>query len=212
MNRFMVTIVGVLASALLMTFTAKAAADPVQDADYKVLTHPETVSFQGGKIAITEVFWYGCPYCQEFEPLFNSWVAEHSDRIVLTRIPASSSSNLVPGAKVFYALKDLGLLQHFHDAFLAAVHSDSVDVTEKESILSWFAVHGVDRQVFQNSYDSEQVANQVEEARKQVLSAQVLSIPSLIVDGKYLTSSRMARGYQQVLKVVDYLLAKARTN
>lgn len=35
-------------------------------------------------------------------------------------------------------------------------------------------------------------------------------VPSLIIDGKYITSSSMAGGNVQVLKVADYLIARAR--
>jgi thiol:disulfide interchange protein DsbA len=188
------------------------AANPVASVDYSVLSHPVVSVESGNKVHITEVFWYGCPYCQEFEPLFNSWIAQHSNQIVLNRIPAPVGPNLIPGARVFYALKDLGLLTQFHEQFLAAAHAGNVDVTDQKSIVSWFVSHGVDKNAFEAAYNSEQVTKQVQQARKEVLGIEVTSIPSLVVDGKYLTSSRMARGYTQVLKVADFLIARVRTN
>ncbi|HUX51022.1 MAG TPA: thiol:disulfide interchange protein DsbA/DsbL [Spirochaetia bacterium] len=197
---------------LVLFSTSSAAAAPVAWVDYSVLSHPVVTAESGNKMHITEIFWYGCSYCQEFEPLFESWIAQHSDQIILNRIPAPIGPNLVPGARVFYALKDLGILPDFHEKFLAAVHADDVDVTDQKSIVSWFVSHGIDRTSFEAAYNSERVTKQVEHAKQEVLGIEVTSIPSLVIDGKYLTSSRMARGYTQVLKVTDFLISKARSN
>lgn len=202
----------VLAALLLVisaaAVSAEPAAAPVAGVDYSKLSSPEPVPAHAGRVQVTEVFWYGCPYCQVFEPLFDGWVTAHSDQIAVERLPAPLGDSLIPGAKVFYALKKMGLEEKFHNQLLAAAKAEQIDVTEEKSFADWLAQRGVPRDQFETIYHSAWVDAQVEQARKRVLADEILTIPALVVNGTYVTSSQMAKGYQQVLSVVDYLVAK----
>ncbi|WP_455381610.1 thiol:disulfide interchange protein DsbA/DsbL [Salinispira pacifica] len=205
-----------LAAAILALSAAAVSAEPVATSatpaagvDYSILSHPAPVKAPDGKIHVTEVFWYGCPYCQDFEPLFGGWVAAHSDQITLERLPAPLGDNLIVGAKVFFALEKMGVEERFHDQLLAAAKAEQIDVSEESSFADWLAARGVSRSRFEQEYNSNWVSEQVAQARKRVLADEILTIPSLVVDGTYVTSSQMAKGYQQVLSVANYLVAKA---
>jgi thiol:disulfide interchange protein DsbA len=54
------------------------------------------------------------------------------------------------------------------------------------------------------------VAAKVSQARELLKAYDVRGVPTFIVDGKFLTSARLAGGTQQVVQVVDQLVRLAR--
>lgn len=199
-------------SAILVMFavaTTGGWANPQANVDYRVLSGGPPSPAPGTKTEIAEVFWYGCPFCQEFEPILESWVGQHSGRVVLSFIPAAVNPDLLPGAKTYYTLKDLGLLSKLHDRFFDAARSGEVDTTDPASIFRWFASRGVNQATFEKTYQSRRVRAQVEHARRQELGYEIVSIPTIIVNGRFLTSTRMAGGYHSVLRIVAYLLNRS---
>jgi thiol:disulfide interchange protein DsbA len=54
------------------------------------------------------------------------------------------------------------------------------------------------------------VAAKVAQARELLKAYHVHGVPTFIVDGKFLTSERLAGGTEQVIQVVDHLVKLAR--
>lgn len=196
--------------AVLAIAAPDGSADPQVGVDYSVLEGSARQFVHGNSPEIVEIFWYGCPFCQDFEPTLKSWLARHQGTVAVSLMPAAVGPELLPGAKTYYALKELGLVSKFHEQFLDAARKGDVDTTDPTSIFRWFASHGVDESIFEKVYGSRRVQNEVERARRQELGYEVVSIPTLIVNGKYLTSTRMAGGFRAVLRVVDFLLSRSR--
>ncbi|MEI7950035.1 MAG: hypothetical protein WCI66_07360 [Gammaproteobacteria bacterium] len=50
---------------------------------------PAVPQWQGSadKPNVTEIFWYGCPHCYEFDAVLAAWVASHGDTINFSRSP-----------------------------------------------------------------------------------------------------------------------------
>jgi thiol:disulfide interchange protein DsbA len=174
--------------------------------EYRLVEAPNLAG-RDGSLRVVEFFWYGCPYCREFEPLFTSWASRNAARVTVDFRPVVLHGNLVPGAKTFHALKQMGLEGRFHDALLAASAAEEVDVTLDASIASWLVAHGVDRQEFEQVYNSQRVADAVQESISETAALGITSMPSIVVNGKYLTSTDAAKGYSNTLDVLDYLLA-----
>jgi thiol:disulfide interchange protein DsbA len=74
----------------------------------------------------------------------------------------------------------------------------------------WAVRNGIDRQRFLGTYASAEVAAKVAQARELLKTYDVRGVPTFIVDGKFLTSARLAGGTQQVVQVVDQLVRLAR--
>jgi thiol:disulfide interchange protein DsbA len=68
----------------------------------------------------------------------------------------------------------------------------------------------LDREKFMMIYRSDETRQKVERARKMTMDYDIRSMPSIIVDGRYLTSSDMTRGVPQVITVLDGLIRLAR--
>jgi phage shock protein E len=67
--------------------------------------------------------------------------------------------------------------------------------------------HGVDRKQFEKVYNSQRVADAVQESVAETGALGITSMPSIVVNGRYLTSTDSSRGYSNTLVVLDYLLA-----
>jgi len=74
----------------------------------------------------------------------------------------------------------------------------------------WAARNGIEREKFVQTYGSKSVADKVAQARGLLKSYDVRAVPTFIVDGKFLTSARLAGGTQQVVPVLDRLVRLAR--
>ena len=77
-------------------------------------------------------------------------------------------------------------------------------------MVDWVARNGIERQKFLDAYGSPEVASRVAQARALLKAYDVRAVPTFIVDGKFLTSARLAGGTQQVIQVVDQLVRLAR--
>jgi thiol:disulfide interchange protein DsbA len=74
----------------------------------------------------------------------------------------------------------------------------------------WVARNGIDRQKFVATYGSAEVAAKVAQARELLKAYDVRGVPAFIIDGKFITSARLAGGTSQVIEVIDHLVRLAR--
>jgi len=77
-------------------------------------------------------------------------------------------------------------------------------------MIDWASRNGIEREKFAQAYASESVRTKVAQARELLKSYDVKAVPTFIVDGKFLTSARLAGGTQQVVGVLDRLVRLAR--
>ncbi len=71
------------------------------------------------------------------------------------------------------------------------------------------AANGVDKEKFSALWHSPEIQAQVDAAKKALDAYHVKGVPSFVVDGKYLTSAKMAGGTREMMGVVEYLVDKA---
>ncbi len=191
----------------LAASAAEKAFVPQENVHYREIPFPQPVD-TGDKIEVREFFWYGCPHCYTLEPALNSWLKRLPPNVQFIRTPGVAQSWLTH-AQAFYAFETLGATAKLHEPFFQAVQAERGAYNTPEAIGKFVAKHGVDAKKFQEAYASFGVRLKLERAKRQNMEFGVQSVPTLAVDGKYLTSPSMAGGEQAVLQVVDYLIAKA---
>jgi protein dithiol oxidoreductase (disulfide-forming) len=196
------------AACFILCIPRQVQCEPRLNAEYTLVAAPN-LEGRDGTDRVVEFFWYGCTYCREFQPVFSSWASRNAGRITVDYEPVALRGNLIPGAKTYYALKEMGLESRFHEALLEASVAGDVDITLEASIKTWLVARGVDSKEFEQVYESQRVARSVQDSMAQTVALGLTSIPSLVVNGKYLTSTDRAKGYSNTLEVLDYLLAKA---
>ncbi len=199
-------------SALLLaaaSFLACAQSVPVAGRDYVVLDPPRAPA-AGAAIDVIEFFYYGCPVCYESQPYIARWLESAGAGVTLRRVPAATFESAVNFARTYYALESTGNLQQLHWAVYDNQHFDDVRLGEEKNLLDWLARNGVDAGRFREVRDSTEVRARVAEGRKAFEDYNVRGVPSFAIDGRYVTSARLAGGVKQMMEVVAYLVNRAR--
>jgi len=160
-----------------------------------------------GRIQVIDFFWYGCPYCNLFEPQLESWLASKPEAVDFIRIPAvirPSWSNL---ARAFYTAETLGILEPLHARIFAAIHKERQDLDDINALAAIFAEQGIERTRFEKAFYSDEVSRKVEEAAVLTRRYGIDSVPAIVVNGEYRTNPLLAGGASRILSAVNELIA-----
>ena len=75
-------------------------------------------------------------------------------------------------------------------------------------LTAFLVKNGVDRKRFEEEYNSFSVDSMVRKAKKKQAAYKIQGVPSIAVNGKYLTSGSMSGSYDNMVKILDYLVKK----
>ncbi len=180
-----------------------------RDSDYRVIA-PQPVP-QGPAIEVVEFFWYGCPYCAQLQPHLAAWFRRKPNDVVLRHVPAVFRESWLSHAMLYYTLEALGEVERLHYRVYDSYHVERLPLNDGDQIADWAARHGIDRDRWIATFGSAQIDRQVMQAREQLARYTVSGTPSLVVDGRYLTSSGMTPGVAAMIPVLDDLIALVRS-
>jgi len=185
-------------------------AAPTLGKEYTLVNPPQATE-TGKKIEVLEIFWYGCPHCFELEPSLSAWVKKLPGDVTFRRMPAIFRDDWTPMAKTFYAMDALGIVDKLNADVFNAIHVQGVDLKNENTLFDWMAKHGVDRNKFAEAYKSFSVQSKALRAKQLTQEYGISGVPTIIVDGKYMTAPSMTGGHQGLFPVIDNLILRART-
>ena len=191
---------------LVFGSTALLAADYKEGTHYQALTPQATDS--GDKIEVLEFFWYGCPHCYSFEPYVRSWKKSMPANVVFKRVPAMFRPEWEIQARTYYALSNMNVIEDIHGKIFDAMHKDKKRLNTLAEITDFVVKNGVDKQRFTNEYNSFVVDGMVRKAKKKQKAYKLQGVPTIAVNGKYITGGSMAGSYDNLIKVMDHLIQK----
>lgn len=190
--------------ALGMTSTAVSAAD-----SYKRLSEPQPTQTTD-KIEVVEVFWYGCPHCNDFEPYLNEWVESKPDDVSFRRMPAVFRQDWLAHAKAYYTALELGVVDKIHSDMFNQIHTRQKRLNDEESLKKFFMQHGVDGEAFTRTYNSHAVESRIKQALSMLRRYEITGVPAVVVNGKYVTSGPLAGSYEVMIQTMNELIEKER--
>ena len=158
------------------------------------------------------MFWYGCPHCYHFEPYIEKWLKTKPDDVVFRRVPAALNKSWLPHAKAYFTAEKLGILDKIHRPLFDAIHKDRRPIFTEDQLRDFFKEFGVDPDEFTKIYNSDEVETKTKQAFFLARGYRVTGVPSMIINGKYLTSGTLTGSYENMLKVVDNLIKKERNS
>lgn len=197
-----------LVTAAFLSFSVYAA-DPVAGVDYKILKTPQPVA-SGNKVEVAEFFWYRCPHCYHLEPALATWLKKLPRDAQMRRIPAVFNEGWLPGAKLYYTLSQMKLVDKLHTEVFDAIHLDNLDLGDPAVLGDWIAKKGVDRKKFEALYNSFSIQALAAQGSRVAAPYELRGVPAFVVDGKYQTSQSMTGTEARLFEVLDQLIAKAR--
>jgi len=193
---------------MLMLFPVLTRAEFTEGRQYMQVPFPTAVE-TGNKIEVREIFWYGCPHCYVLEPGLTHWLKKLPANAQFVRTPATAAPNWQIHAQTYYTFEALGAMEKLHGAFFKAVQDQKSGLNEEKGIADFVASHGIDRKKFTEAFNSFGVRLKLEKAKQVNQDLNINSVPTLVVDGKYLTSAAMAGGEEAMFKLLDQLISKA---
>lgn len=204
-----------LFSIFLLIFSANQlvlAQTPIkveEGFDYRVLPITQPIDAKG-KVEVIEFFWYGCPHCYEFEPELKGWIKRQNKDVVFKKVPIAFREELMPHSQLFYALETLGKGDALNDKVMFAMHRENKRLLNENEIADWVAAQGVDRNAFLAAYRSFAVLSKARAANQLGNSYRIDGVPTVAVQGKYITSPSIAGTRAKAVNVMDFLVSKVR--
>ncbi len=198
-----------LALSAWLAMAAAVAAEPVEGKEYVRLKNPQPVE-TGKKIEVIEFFSYGCPHCSDLEPILDAWLAKLPPDVQFRRVPVVFQPRWETLAKIYYTLDAMGDEQRLSPEVFKAIHSAGLPLYQDKAFFDWAAAHGLDRAKVQDVYGSFAVNSKYTRAKSIAQAYNIPSVPTVVIDGKYMTSSDRVGTHAQLPPVLDALIAKAR--
>ncbi|MEW5010309.1 MAG: thiol:disulfide interchange protein DsbA/DsbL [Cycloclasticus sp.] len=203
----------ILLTVFFFSYAASAlAAEPaayVAGKDYSLIT-PIQPTDTVDKLEVVEIFWYGCPHCHQFEPTLGPWTKDLPEDVGFYRLPAIFSPLWEVHARAYFTADILNVLDESHSALFHVLHVKRKKLSTLEKLADFYVQYGVDKALFEKTYHSFVVNTRVARAKEMVTRYGVEGVPAMVVNGKYLITGPMAKSYENMLRITDFLLAKER--
>jgi thiol:disulfide interchange protein DsbA len=189
----------------------KESPAPGSPATYLPVVPAQAVEAPAGKIEVIEFFSYGCVHCYRLNSLAKAWASAQPPDVVFRRVPVTfDRPQLVPLARLFYALEASGLLAALDEAVFAAIHDQGQSLMSDEAVLGWVASRGVDMVVFRAAWDSPEVQAKVARAAELARGYQVTATPTLYAGGRWSVVNEAASSYENLMELTGQLVDKLR--
>jgi len=206
-----VHLIGRALLVLIAAFLAcgSALAQLTEGKNYARIANPQPVE-TGKKIEVIEFFSYGCPHCAELEPHLDAWLAKLPPDVAFRRVPVMFQQRWTPLAKIYYTLDALGTETKLSPDVFKAIHGQGVALWDADKFYDWAATKGIDRNKAKEVYTSFAVDGKMKRAMQLAQQYNIQSVPTVIVDGKFVTSSDRVGTHAQLPAAIDELVNKAR--
>lgn len=208
------------ALGLVSTLAFAAPNDPRSGAEFTTLAARMDVKAAAPKVEVVEFFMYHCPFCFQLEPELAAWVKKQGDTIVFRRIHLPYTGPADPEAHLFLTLEAMGKSEAMFAQIEHAVHVEHIRLVKDDAIIEWVARNGIDKAEFLNAWNSFGVMTAMRRLPRSIGDYHVDSAPSMVVNGRYLTSPAQASSKsadqsieaanKAAIMVLDALVAKAR--
>jgi len=199
---------GIAAASFCAAGSASAA--PAAGKDYTVLQAPQPVGVPAGKVEVIEFFWYGCPHCNEFEPYIEAWEKKQGPDVVFKRVPVAFRDDFIPHSKMYHALVALGVAEKLTPAVFSEIHVKKNYLLTPQAQADFLATQGVDKKKYMDAYNSFSAQSDVQRDAKLLQDYKIDGVPTVIVQGKYVTGPAQTNSLTGTTQVMDFLVQQVR--
>jgi protein dithiol oxidoreductase (disulfide-forming) len=205
------------------SFAARSAATWTEGVNYFVIQSAQKPVIPPGKVEVTEVFSYACPACNVFVPTMHKLKQSLPANVVLDYLPAAFNTNEDwPMFQMAYCTAQvLGVEDRVHDAMYDTVwKGGELSVTDASGNLKshmptiedaakfYNQKAGVPVDKFLATAKGMTVDMCVRKDQELIKTYKIDRTPTIVVNGKYSLHVQSAGGVDQLVELVNYLVAK----
>lgn len=214
--------------AFLVLFAVEArAASWTEGQDYYVITPTQATTVPAARVEVLEVFSYGCPACNSFQPTLQLLKKSLPPDAQLAFLPAAFSApeDWPMFQRAYFAAQALGIAERTHQQMYDAVWQTgelaTIDATHRlksplpsiedaaRLYARWTRIKTEDFLAMAHSFG---VDMKMRAADTQILAMQVPSTPCIVIAGRYRVNMDAVRPPGRLIELVRYLVAKAGTH
>jgi protein dithiol oxidoreductase (disulfide-forming) len=203
---------------------ATAKGDWKEGTNYFLVVPAQHTSVPAGKVEVTEVFSYGCPFCAKYNPVIQKMRASLPANAKVTYLPASFSDaeDWPMFQQAYCTAQMLGVADEAHDRMFEAVWtSGDLAIVDpgtnrlkrplpsiEDAARVYHKLTGVSEAKFIATAKSFAVDVKRKADDALVVAYHVDQTPTIIVNGKYRVTLSSAGGFDQLIQLVGWLVAK----
>lgn len=187
-NRFFAGFLNGCFGLLLSALASLAQAQPPsmeEGRDFAAIVPPVPTEAAADIIEVVDVFWYGCPVCQEFEPMMSYWGSQIRGDLVMRRMPAIWNEVMKTHARLYFTAVQLELADRAHPAAFRRIHEERQALNSEAQVRAFFADLGVADADFDRVWNSPEVLAALDKAEQTTAAAGITKVPALVVNGRY---------------------------
>ena len=183
-----------------------AAATPVMGERYQIV-EPQA---ECDEPVVIEFFAYQCPHCYNLEPAAEAWREKNGGKVKFRSVPWDlGRKEMGSMVLVHHAAKLLGVLDKTIPALFKRFHEEKKLFTSPEEAVEFLVAQGADPvKAKQTLEDQEAMTKSIQADYKLLGDYKIASVPQVLINHRYLTSTTAAGSTQAVFEVVDETLAK----
>ena len=200
-----------LAACVAFLGAGSASAQLVEGKNYDRIKNPQPTE-TGNKIEVVEFFSYGCPHCAELEPYPRDWLAKLPPDVAFRRVPVMFQERWVPLAKIYYTLDSLGEERKLSPDVFKAIHGQNVALWNDKSSSTGPRRKGLDRKKVEDVFGSFAINGKMNRAKQQAQQYNIQSVPTVVVDGKFITGSERVGTHAQLPAAIEELMTRRERN
>lgn len=206
MNR-RVTLKALLATGLLAALPSAFAL--TANKDFAYITPPQPGG-TNGQIEVIEFFSYGCPHCDEFDPLLAKWRATLPKDVSFRRVPVSfGRPEWATLGRIYLTLNAMGLSDKLDSKVFDAVHRGHISLWDEKPRNEWLTKQGVDLRKFNDTWRSFGIETMAKRSEQMIDEYKIQGVPTLAIDGRFFAGGA---GFPDMLKNADALIAQVRAD
>tara|TARA_Y100001936_G_scaffold170073_1_gene166320 strand:- start:717 stop:1325 length:609 start_codon:yes stop_codon:yes gene_type:complete len=193
--------------SLLVLFVILTSNNVFAQKYAQISTEKQTESDQ---IIIYEFFWYGCPHCFNLEPTMDRIEADLDKDAKVVKVPVALRDSWLPHAKLYYSLSQMDVIDNIHNLIFEEIHIENNRLDNEDVMAQFLGKNGIDTKDFSEKYNSYGTEARIKKASNLARKYQINSVPTIVVNGKYLTSGSFVSSYDELYSVVNLLVERER--
>ena len=215
-----------LFGAVALFLASSAIALPLkytEGTDYVRVNPVQHTTVPAGKVEVLEVFSYGCPACNQFQPVIEQLKSQLPANAQMAFLHASfkPEESWPVFQRAYFAAQSLGIAEKAHQGIYDAIWKTGeigiVDPnggglkrqqpTISDVAKSYERLTGIKRAAFLGVANSAAIDARMHQADAQIEAMRVPGTPSIVVNGKYRVNLDSIRSVDQLVDMVKFLIA-----